>query len=618
MGTHRRRLRAAFFLVCALGTIGIVSFAYGFGFFNDFERQSVDARFSVRGTQAAPSNVAVVKVDDVTFGALCPASGSKCVRWPFPHSLHAQVIARLVNDGAKVVAYDVQFSEYDPSVAADNALYLSILRRPNKVVLATTETNDKGQPNLIFGPADLKRMHALAGSANFVTDKGNVYRKVPYEVGGLKSFAVVAAELATGRPIERSDLGAGGAAWIDYVGPENTIHSYSFSQVLHGRFAPGTFRGKVVVVGPSVPSLQDIHATPVDSRMSGAEIEANAIDTALRGFPLQSASSTINVLLIVLLGLIAPLLGLRWGPVVGTMAAIGAGALFVLSSQLAFNRGLILSFTYPLASLTLATVGGLGVHLTVTAFERERVRDMFSRFVPEGVVDQVLARTDADLRLGGRQMQVTVMFSDLRGFTSSVENMSAPDVIEILNHYLGEMSDAILDHGGTLISYMGDGIMAVFGAPIEMEDQADRALAAAHEMLNVRLPRFNSWMRQRGLGEGYRMGIGLNTGPVMVGNVGHERRLDYTAVGDTTNTSSRIEGMTKGTPFAVLVAESTYARLATKPADLVYVDELEVRGREQRIKLWGLEPEPTPAAAPEPAPATAQAAVEAPPQAEPV
>jgi adenylate cyclase len=608
MGTHRRRLRAAFFLACALGTIGLVSFGYGFGFFNDFERQSVDARFSIRGTQSAPKDLAIVKIDDVTFSDLPDK------RWPFSRFLHAKVIDRLAADGAKVIPYDVQFSELG-TAAEDNALGLAIMRHPNKVVLASTETNGKGEPNLIFSPDDLKLIHARAGSANFVTDKGNVYRKVPYEVGGLQSFAVVTAELATGREIERSQLGPGGEAWIDYVGPENTIPSYSFSRVLNGRVPPGTFRNKIVIVGPSAPSLQDIHATPVASRMSGAEIEANAIDTALRGFPLQSASTTVNVLLIVLLGLIAPLLGLRWGPVVGTMTAIGCGGLFVLSSQLAFNRGLILSFTYPLASLTLATVGGLGVHLTVTAFERERVRDMFSRFVPEGVVDQVLARADADLRLGGRQMEVTVMFSDLRGFTSSVENMSAPDVIEVLNHYLGEMSDAILDHGGTLVSYMGDGIMAVFGAPIEQEDQADRALMAAQEMLNVRLPRFNQWMRERGLGEGYRMGIGLNTGAVMVGNVGHERRLEYTAVGDTTNTSSRIEGMTKGTPYAVLVAESTFARLSSKPPDLVYVDELEVRGREQKIKLWGLEPEPAPAAAPEPSPAPEP--VEAPPQVEP-
>jgi adenylate cyclase len=604
--TRQQRLRAAFFLACALGTIGIVSFAYGLGFFNDFERQSVDARFAIRGNQGPPPGLAVVKIDDVTFSDLN-------TQWPFPRSYHAKVIDRLAADGAKEIAYDIQFSEYsDP--AQDNALYLALKRFPGRIVLATTETDNHGNPNLIF-KQDMKALHAHAGSANFVTDKGNVYRKFPYEVGGLKSFAVVSAELALGHLIERSKLGEGGQAWIDYAGPHDTVSSASFSRVLRGQVEPGFFRNKIVVVGPVAPSLQDIHATPTDSRMSGAEIEANAINTALHGFPLQSASTTVNVLLIVLLGLIAPLLGLRWGPVIGTAVAIGAAGLFVLSTQLAFDRGLILSFVYPLASLTLATVGGLGVHLTVTAFERERVRDMFSRFVPEGVVDQVLARTDADLRLGGRQMDVTVMFSDLRGFTSSVENMSAPAVIEVLNHYLGEMSDAILDHGGTLVSYMGDGIMAVFGAPIEQEDQADRALAAAEEMLNVRLPLFNEWMRERGLGEGYRMGIGLNRGAVMVGNVGHERRLEYTAVGDTVNTSSRIEGMTKGTPYPVLVAQSVYEQLSSPPADLVYVDEMEVRGREQKIKLWGLEPEPSPAVAPEPS--VDAGPVEAPAQAEP-
>src|SRR4029077_9281539 len=178
------------------------------------------------------------------------------------------------------------------------------------------------------------------------------------------------------------------------------------------------------------------------------------------------------------------------------------------------------------------------------------------------IVEQVLARADSDLRLGGERLGANVLFSDLRGFTASAQDMRGEDVIDVLNHYLGEMSDALLGHGGTVVSYMGDGIMAVFGAPIEQDDHADRAFAAAREMLEERLPRFNQWMRERGFGGGYRMGVGLNTGPVMSGNVGHERRLEYTAVGDTTNTSSRIEGMTKGTPFSLFVSESTYELLS--------------------------------------------------------
>ena len=165
--------------------------------------------------------------------------------------------------------------------------------------------------------------------------------------------------------------------------------------------------------------------------------------------------------------------------------------------------------------------------------------------------------------------------------------MPPEQVIEILNVYLSAMTEAILEHGGTLVSYMGDGIMAVFGAPIEQADHADRALAAAIEMLEVRLPRFNKWMRDSGHGAGYRMGIGLNTGAVMSGNVGHERRVEYTAVGDTVNTASRIEGMTKGTPYSLFAADSTRTLLLDASA-LEEVGELEVRGRKQKLRIWGL------------------------------
>jgi len=265
-------------------------------------------------------------------------------------------------------------------------------------------------------------------------------------------------------------------------------------------------------------------------------------------------------------------------------------ALFSLGTQLAFEHGgKVSSYVYPTAALAMATVGSIGVHYTLAAFERERVRDVFSRFVPEQVVEEVLAHADADLRLQGKELVTTVMFSDLRGFTSSAENMPAENVITVLNYYLHEMSEAILAHGGTLVCYMGDGIYAIFGAPLEQEDHADRAMTAAREMLLERLPKFNAWMREQGYGEGYLMGIGLNTGPVMTGNVGHERRMDYTAVGDIVNTASRIEGMTKGTPFSVLIAESTIEMMHERPTDLVYYDELEVRGRVAKLKLWAID-----------------------------
>jgi adenylate cyclase len=159
-------------------------------------------------------------------------------------------------------------------------------------------------------------------------------------------------------------------------------------------------------------------------------------------------------------------------------------------------------------------------------------------------------------------------------------------VIEALNHYFDETSDAILEHGGTLVAYRGDGFLAAFGAPIEVEDHADRALATARDMVDVRLPRFNEWLRSNGLGEAVSMGVGLNSGPFMSGNVGSLQRLEYTVHGDTVNTASRIEGLTKTLGGPILLSESTRAALLHPPGDLRPVGEVEVRGRQSAVALW--------------------------------
>jgi adenylate cyclase len=603
---RQQRLRDALFLAIGVTTAGVALFSYGFGVFDNFERQSVDARFSIRGERAAPRDLVVVGVDPETFTDLN-------VRWPFSRTLHAKVIDRIAKDGPKAIAYDIQFSEYG-TAAEDNALGLAIQRHFGKVVLATTEVDPSTHaPNLIFAPDALKAIGARVGDSNFEPDTGNVIRKIPYQVDGLEHFSLVAAEVALGRKIQPSELG-GKRVWIDFPGGAGTVREIPFSDVLKGRVPPGTFRGKIVVVGATAPVLQDIHATSTSAAMPGPEVQASAIETAVHGFPLKSAPQWLNVLLIVVFGLMAPVLGLRLRPLVSMSASLVSAIAFVLGTQLAFDRGRVLLFTYPLAALVLSTVGTLVNYYVIAAFERERVRDVFSRFVPETVVDQVLAQAGADLRLGGEELETTVMFSDLRGFTSSAEHLGAAAVIDVLNQYLGEMSDAILDHGGTLLSYMGDGIYAVFGAPIHQDDHADRALAAARDMLEVRLPLFNAWMRKTGHGSGYRMGVGLNTGPVMSGNVGHERRVEYTAVGDTVNTASRIEGMTKGQPYMLFVAESTYSLLTSPPPELVFVDEVEIRGREQTLRLWGLEPDGAEALVPAAAPAPAESAAGAAPE----
>ncbi len=545
------------------------------------ETGSVDRRFAVRAQPPQPDDVAVVAVDDKTFDELGE-------QWPFPRALHGRVIDRLRRDGASVVVVDIQFTE-ETDVENDNALLQSVMRVP-RIVMAATEVDAKTGATKVFGGGEgLRLSGAHVGMGLLPNDRGGTIRRFRHSEQGVRTIGVVAAELETGRRIAASELGDG-SAWIDYRGDAGAIETVSYSDVLQGQFPKGTFRGRAVVVGPSAPSLQDVHptSTTADGLMSGAEIQANAIWTALHGFPLQPLPRWIGALIVVLMGLAPPLAFLALGSRAAAVALALVAAAYVVAAQVLFGGGTIVPLVYPLAALGLGVVAALGVLIVSGAFERERVRDLFSRFVPESVVQEVLAKVDDDLRLGGERRVATVLFSDLRGFTSYAESRSPDQVIDVLNRYLSAMSDVILDHGGTLVAYMGDGIMAVFGAPIEQDDQAERALATARIMTGPALEAFNIWMREAGAGEGFRMGVGINSGAVMSGNVGSERRLEYTVIGDTTNTAARLEGMTKGTPYAIFLGEQTREMLSEPPDDLVHIDRLEIRGKSQKLGVWGI------------------------------
>ena len=585
------RRRALLLLAAGLASSGLAIGAYAGHLLRGPELNIVDAHFSLRGKTPAPSNVVVVAIDDVTFGELRQ-------QWPFPRHLHAQVIDRLHAAGAKVIAYDVQFTE--PTNEADDTALADAIDRARNVVLAASEVDPHGHVGVLGGDQVLRDLGAGWGDTSVKPDGDGIYRRLFYSLQGLRSFAVVAASRATGHALARSSL-PGGSVPIDFAGPPQTIPTVSFSRVLHGQVPKRFFAGKVVVVGATAPTLQDVHQTAASRSqlMSGAELQANAISTVLRGFPLRDSPGWLTVVLILVLGMAVPLANLWLRSWRAALFAVGTAAGYAVITQLAFNSGLIISFAYPLLAVLLAAIGTLGVDYVFAAFDRQRVRDTFARFVPDTVVEDVLARAGEDLRLGGEQRECTVMFCDLRGFTSFSETLDATQVIEVVNFYLDQMTEAIMGTGGTLVSYMGDGIMAVFGAPLTQPDHADRALRAAREMMEVRLPRFNTWLAERGFGaRAFRMGIGLNSGAVMAGNVGSARRVEYTAIGDTTNTASRLEGMTKGGEHMLFMAESTRNLLVDEPADLVRVGDFEIRGRRGGMRVWSI---PDPASAPPPA-----------------
>ncbi|HEX3293719.1 MAG TPA: adenylate/guanylate cyclase domain-containing protein [Solirubrobacterales bacterium] len=564
----------------AIASAGIALLLYATGLFHDTELASVDTRFSIRGDEKPRDDIVLVLIDDTTSRELP-------VRFPFPRSLHARVVNTISQEDPKAIAYDVEFLQ-PTKQKQDTALIDAVARAgPNKVVLADSQPDPQGRSGVFGGQKLLDDIGARAGNTQIGEDSDGVRRRVPYEVGNMETFPLVAAEIASGKQITTDQMG-GPTAWIDYAGGPGTYPSVPFSRVLTGQFPPGTFDDKVVVVGASDPALKDIAETPMSRSdlTSGAEINANAIATALDGFPLKSTPLGFDLFLIALMGVIAPLASYRLSPIQALALGLLAAALYLICAQLAFNSGRIVPVLYPMIALGLSLIGSLLVYYVREAFIRRRVRDTFARFVPESVVGEVLARTDDDLRLQGRRMDVTVLFSDIRGFTTFSEARDPGQVLDVLNHYHEEMTAAVMDHGGTLISFMGDGIMATFGSPIEMKDHADRAFAAAKEMLEVRLPRVNEWMRENDVGDEFQIGIGLNSGPVMAGNIGSEQRLEFTTIGDTVNTAARLEGMTKGSGHSLFVADSTRERLSDRDGDLGFVDSFPVRGRAEEIRVW--------------------------------
>ena len=379
-----------------------------------------------------------------------------------PRSDHAKVINQLKRAGAAVIAYDVQFTE--PTVPAqDNALIESVAHAGN-VVLATTEADPNGKTNVFGGGPILDQIHARVGNTELAADGDGVVRRMAYAYQQLENFALVAAQAKTGHPISASAMA--GTPPIDFRGPPGTIPSLSFSHVLRGQFNPATVRGRVVVVGVTAPSLQDVHPTAADQSkpMSGAELEANEIDTALRGFPRECAGRSRRPL--------DPAPGRR-GTARLDAAAAPARFRHRVGGRDRLRRRRPARVRWrpdpprgvSVVALALSTIAVITVAALRDAVERQRVRDLFARFVPAQVVDEAVARADGEPRLGGVRREATVLFSDLRGFTAFAERLEPDRVIEVLNHYL---TDERRDHGqrGHAGRFMGDGIMAVFGAPV--------------------------------------------------------------------------------------------------------------------------------------------------------
>jgi CHASE2 domain-containing sensor protein len=370
----RGALRIPRFSLARLGTlalVGLLAFLPGVaaqatGMFEGLELKALKAHFDLRGAER-PDDVTVVAIDDESFGVLQE-------QWPFPRSLHGRAIRRLHAAGAREIVYDVQFTE-PTEPREDLALYRAI-GEAGGAVLATSESDGRGGTNVLGGEESLERVGARAAASDLHNDRTGTVSRFPRAVAGLETLAVATAERVGGRALSPSAFGKAGA-WIDYRGPPGAIETVSFADLVRGRFEPGAFRDRVVVVGASAPTLRDVHATPVggDQLMAGAEVQANAVWTALHGLPLRKASPAVGLLLVALLALVAPLVGLRLPALAAALAVPVAAVLFLAAAHLAFKTGLIIDVVPPLAALGL---GGAGT-IAGSALSERRAREAIAR-----------------------------------------------------------------------------------------------------------------------------------------------------------------------------------------------------------------------------------------------
>jgi adenylate cyclase len=433
------------------------------------------------------------------------------------------------------------------------------------------------------------------GFVNVTTDADTVVRSAPLliQAGGeeMPAAALVAvarfirrpivvdaapavdAVYAAGRAIPVS--GAGGMR-INFLGLPSTVERggsvpmVSFVDVLHGRFDPARIRDRIVVLGVTIRGV-DEHSTPTtaQTRMWGVEVLANAVETILADRYLVDAARGVQIGLIVGAGLLAAMLAAAWRPwraLAGTLILLG---LYLAGAVLAFERGVIVSLVYPPLALALAFSGTLAYRVVFEEAEQRRVRDIIGRYLSPSVSRWVLD-DPARLALGGETREMTVLFSDVRGFTAISRALPPAALVTLMNELMTLLTGVVFRHDGVLDKFIGDAVMAFWNAPQSQPDHARRACLAALDMATP-----------------VEMGIGINTGPMVVGNMGSRDRLAYTVMGDSVNVASRLEGLCKVYAVRVVIGDATRAA-AGDGLVYRYLDLVAVKGRDEPLTVWEL------------------------------
>jgi adenylate cyclase len=559
------------------------------------ERKLLDSMMVASATNNSMFPITLVGIDEASFAELG-------LQWPWPRSLHAELVDKLAAAGAAVIVFDVVFSE--PSNSKDDKRFAEAIRGAGNVVLAADrvyrESSSVRQWSRLDPLAAFTEAGAQVGLASVALDPDLVVRQMPESGDAL--WRTVVLRLIRAHPEITPNLGISPGSLIRYVGGDHTFPYVSYHEVVNptDSIPEGFFKDQVVIVGrdvkaaPDVESAQaDLFATPFLATTGwltpGAELHANIIETMLGR---NAITRLPNAAIAVLLALVAaasalamrrwqPLWSLLWGLlIVGALAAAVWGAF--VSWNLWVPAGSALAIT----PLIYVSFGGWSYRAEQA--RRKEITRAFSLYVTPQVVDQLIAHPER-INLGGERRDLTIMFTDLAKFTTLSEALSPERVTYLLNRHFTDMTDIVLEHEGTVARFIGDAVMAFWGAPLADDDQAYRAVASAIAMQKAMQAMCDDFIKE-GL-PAIHMRIGIHSGSAVVGNLGSAKRFDYTAIGDDVNLAARLEGINKLYGSGIMLSGATAQKIGQGSDGkckiaLRLVDRVIVKGKSQAVEVF--------------------------------
>lgn len=612
-------------------------------FFENMNKKFTDMFFHLRGEIEPSKDIVIVDIDEKSL--------SQLGQWPWSRDKVATILTNLTKAEVGIIGLDIVFAEADRSspkkvlskfgfVHKDAEDYDAILAD----VLANTPTImgyifdfeesmkkgdtpniatiivEKNSQNRDFLPkakgvisniSILQSSSYSSGFFNTVPDSDGIVRSVPllvsYDDTVFPSLSLEILRLVYGASkivINYSDIGIThisldelviptdrfGRLSVNYRGKSRLYKYISAVDIYDNSFHKEDISGKIVLLGTSAAGLLDLRATPFESVYAGVEIHATAIDNALNQEFISHPSwiEAVDVLVIIVMLLAIVLFFALFGAIrTAIFSMLSMGLLFYMSYFLFVKEGIMLNLFYPLVSVTLLYLILTSLHYIFESKQKELIKDKFSKKVSKAVAESLIKQGNSDV-FEAKQREVSIFFSDIRGFTSISEKLNDPKkLIEFLNIYMTPMTEIITESNGTVDKFIGEAIMAYWNAPNDVENHADVAVQSAVKQIKE-LKKVNKKLESLGF-PSIDIGIGINTGDVVVGEMGSSGRSDYTIIGDSVNLGSRTEGLCKTYKAQILITEFTKQKLK-KEYNIEFVDEVKVKGKEKEVKIYKVTP----------------------------